>query len=181
MILSSVFKMSRMNLLMPTKQKENQLVKNKCGFTLVETMVAGAVMSLILIAVSRFSISSIATSQQQSERRKLEAAINNDIQLLQQADSRLKLVDISDKQTACADPGLFLKQALTDETSDFYVKEPILKDREGKLVLQRQIDHSKSPTLAVVTYTFLAPEQSITSEERVVRMYPNFHYLCGVL
>ena len=166
---------------MPAKQRENQLVKTKCGFTLVETMVAGAVMSLILIAVSRFSISSIATSQQQSERRKLEAAINNDIQLLQQADSRLKLVDISDKQTACADPGLFLKQALTDETSDFYVKEPILKDREGKLVLQRQIDHSKSPTLAVVTYTFLAPEQSITSEERVVRLYPNFHYLCGVL
>ena len=166
---------------MPAKQRENQLVKTKCGFTLVETMVAGAVMSLILIAVSRFSISSIATSQQQSERRKLEAAINNDIQLLQQADSRLKLVDISDKQTACADPGLFLKQALTDETSDFYVKEPILKDREGKLVLQRRIDHSKNPTLAVVTYTFLAPEKSITSEERVVRMYPNFHYLCGVL
>jgi len=181
MIPSSVFKMNKMNLLMPAKQRENQLVKTKCGFTLVETMVAGAVMSLILIAVSRFSISSIAISQQQSERRRLEAAINNDIQLLQQADSRLKLVDISDKQTACADPGLFLKQALTDETSDFYVKEPILKDREGKLVLQRQINHSKSPTLAVVTYTFLAPEQSITSEERVVRMYPNFHYLCGVL
>ena len=170
-----------MDLFIPTKQKETRLVKTRYGFTLVETMVAGAVMSLILIAVSRFSISSIATSQQQSERRRLEAAINNDIQLLQQADSRLKLVDISDKQKACADPGLFLKKQLTDQSSEFYVEAPILKDREGKLVLQRRIDHSKSPTLAVVTYTFLAPEQSITSEERVVRMYPNFHYLCGVL
>ena len=181
MIPSSVFKMNRMNLLIPIKQKETQLVKTRCGFTLVETMVAGAVMSLILIAVSRFSISSIAISQQQSERQRLEAAINNDIQLLQQADSRLKLVDISDKQKACADPGLFLKNSLTDESSEFYVEAPIIKDRDGRSVLQRRINHSKSPTLAVVTYTFLAPEQSITSEERVVRMYPNFHYLCGVL
>lgn len=170
-----------MNLLILTEQRDHQLTKAKYGFTLVETMVAGAVMSLILIAVSRFSISSIATSQQQSERRRLEAAINNDIQLLQQADSRLKLVDISDKQKACADPGLFLKNSLTDESSEFYVEAPDIKDRNGRSVLQRRINHSKSPTLAVVTYTFLAPEQSITSEERVVRMYPNFHYLCGVL
>ena len=170
-----------MNRLIPNKRKYRPLIKSQSGFTLVETMVAGAVMSLILIAVSRFSISSIVTSQQQSERRRLEAAINNDIQLLQQADSRLKLVDISDKQTACADPGLFLKKQLTDESSEFYVKAPILKDREGETVLQRKIDHSKQPMLAIVTYTFLAPEQSINSEERVIRLYPNFHYLCGVL
>lgn len=170
-----------MNQLMLTKQKQNKLIKSKDGFTLVETMLAGVVMSLILIAVSRFSISSIATSQQQSERRRLEAAINNDIQLLQQADSRLKLDDISDKQKACSDPGLFLKEQLTDESSKFYVKVPILKDREGRTLLQRQIDHSQKPTLAIITYTFLAPEQSINSEERVVRLYPNFHYLCGVL
>ena len=49
------------------------------AFTLIETMVAGLIMSLTLVAVARLSISAISTSSHQTIRRKIEAAVNNDM------------------------------------------------------------------------------------------------------
>ena len=151
------------------------------GFTLIETMVAGLIMSLALVAVSRLSISAISTSSHQTIRRKIEAAINNDIQLLQQADSRLKLVNIADKESACKDPGLFLREKLSSNNSDYYVPEPKISDPSGKRVLRRTIESSKTPIMTQVIYTITAPEKIIKTEQRVLNLYPNFHYLCDVL
>ena len=151
------------------------------GFTLIETMVAGLIMSLTLVAVARLSISAISTSSHQTIRRKIEAAVNNDIQLLQQADSRLKLIDIADKETACKDPGLFLREKLSSNNSDYYVPEPKVTDPSGKLVLRRTIESSQSPIMTKVIYTITAPEKTIETERRILNLYPNFHYLCDVL
>jgi type II secretory pathway pseudopilin PulG len=159
----------------------SRLYRDRNGFTLVETMVAGLIMSLTLVAVARLSISAISTSSHQTVRRKIEAAINNDIQLLQQADSRLKLVNISDKESACKDPGLFLKEKFSSKNSEFYVEEPYITDPSGKRVLRRTIESSQTPIMTMVTYTITAPEKNITKEGRILNLYPNFHYLCDVL
>ena len=151
------------------------------GFTLIETMVAGLIMSLTLVAVSRFSISAISTSSHQTIRRKIEAAINNDIQLLQQADSRLKLINISDKESACKDPGSFLRDKLSSSNSDYYVSEPKITDPSGKRVLWRTMESSQTPIMTKVIYTITAPEKTIQTERRILNLYPNFHYLCDVL
>ena len=151
------------------------------GFTLIETMVAGIIMSLTLVAVSRLSISAISTSSHQTIRRKIEAAINNDIQLLQQADSRLKLINISDKESACKDPGSYLKGELSSNSSDYYVPEPNIKDPSGMRVLKRTIESTQAPIMTRVIYTITAPEKTIQTERRILNLYPNFHYLCDVL
>ena len=171
---------------MTPKQKKisasnSRLNRDVSGFTLIETMVAGLIMSLTLVAVSRLSISAISTSSHQTIRRKIEAAINNDIQLLQQADSRLKLINIADKETACKDPGLFLRGKLSSNNSDYYVPEPKISDPSGKRVLRRTIESSKTPIMTQVIYTITAPEKTINTERRVLNLYPNFHYLCDVL
>ena len=171
---------------MTPKQKKisasnSRLNRDVSGFTLIETMVAGLIMSLTLVAVSRLSISAISTSSHQTIRRKIEAAINNDIQLLQQADSRLKLINIADKETACKDPGLFLRGKLSSNNSDYYVPEPKISDPSGKRVLRRTIESSKTPIMTQVIYTITAPEKIIKTEQRVLNLYPNFHYLCDVL
>ena len=171
---------------MTPKQKKisasnSRLNRDVSGFTLIETMVAGLIMSLTLVAVSRLSISAISTSSHQTIRRKIEAAINNDIQLLQEADSRLKLVNIAEKESACKDPGLFLREKLSSNKSDYYVPEPKISDPSGKRVLRRTIESSKTPIMTQVIYTITAPEKTIKTEHRVLNLYPNFHYLCDVL
>ena len=164
-----------------TQSSISRRKRDSNGFTLVETMVAGLIMSLTLVAVSRFSISAISTSSHQTIRRKIEAAINNDIQLLQQADSRLKLINISDKENACKDPGSFLRDKLSSSNSDYYVSEPKITDPSGKRVLWRTIESSQTPIMTKVIYTITAPEKTIQTERRILNLYPNFHYLCDVL
>ena len=159
----------------------SRIYSNQNGFTLIETMVAGLIMSLSLVAVARLSISAISTSSHQTVRRKVEAAINNDIQLLQQADSRLKLVNVSDKASACKDPGLFLRKKLSTSGSDYFVPEPKIVDPSGKRILSRTIESSQTPIMTQVIYTITAPEKTIKTERRILNLYPNFHYLCDVL
>lgn len=151
---------------------------DKNGFTLVETMIAGLIMSIVLVAVSRFSISAIATSSDQSIRRNIEAAMDNDIQLIQQTDSELKLIDIEDKTSACDDPGSYLMNELLE--SDLFASEPYVKDLPNGISLSRTIQSSKNPILTTITYVITPPEKAIQTETRKLILYPNFHYLCDV-
>ena len=178
---SNAFKLMANNPRKRINPSISRLYRDRNGFTLVETMVAGLIMSLTLVAVARLSISAISTSSHQTVRRKIEAAINNDIQLLQQADSRLKLINISDKESACKDPGLFLRNKLSSNSSDYYVAEPKITDPLGKRVLRRAIESSQTPIMTRVIYTITAPEKNIQTEQRILNLYPNFHYLCDVL
>ena len=178
---SNAFKPMQTNI---RKKNIPSITSSNCGlngFTLIETMVAGIIMSLTLVAVSRLSISAISTSSHQTIRRKIEAAVNNDIQLLQQADSRLKLINISDKESACKDPGSYLKKQLSSNSSDYYVAEPVIRDPSGMRVLRRTIESTQAPIMTRVIYTITAPEKTIQEERRILNLYPNFHYLCDVL
>ena len=155
---------------------------NLDGFTLVETMIAGLIMSIVLVGVSRFSISAISTSSHQSIRRMIESAMNNDIQLIQQADSELRLIDIPEEEQkkACDDPGLFLKAKLLSPDSEFYVQEPDVTNQPNTGSLIRTIESSSDPILTIITYDIQTPEKYIEGESRRLTIYPNFHYLCDV-
>ena len=59
------------------------------GFTLIETLIAGLLLTLVMTAVGRMSVSALAGSSNISDRRRIEQAIENHIQLIQQADSLL--------------------------------------------------------------------------------------------
>ena len=59
------------------------------GFTLVEVLIAGVIMASTMIGIARFSSAALAISSNQKDRQALEAAINNNIQLIQQSDSRI--------------------------------------------------------------------------------------------
>ena len=56
---------------------------------MVEVLIAGILMASALTAVSRISIAALSSSAHSSERAKIEAAINDNIQTLQKEDSYL--------------------------------------------------------------------------------------------
>ena len=142
--------------------------------------IAGAILSMALVAVARMNISAITSSSQQADRQKIEAAISNNIQLLQQADSRIKLVDISDKEIACNNPGNYLMNELNTSGKNYYVSPPSIQNKSGESVLKRTMKSQQSPILTIISYQFEAPENDINVESRVLKLYPNFHYMCGV-
>ena len=54
---------------------------------MVEVVIAGVMLVSVMTAVAQMSVSALAGSRNLSTRTRMEAAVNNDSQLLQQADS----------------------------------------------------------------------------------------------
>ncbi|HJN35298.1 MAG TPA: prepilin-type N-terminal cleavage/methylation domain-containing protein, partial [Prochlorococcaceae cyanobacterium Fu_MAG_50] len=73
------------------------------GFTLVEVLIAGVLLASMMAAVGRFSVSALTASSNQAERTHIEATINENMQLLHQADAQLTLESIpeADRAAAC--------------------------------------------------------------------------------
>ena len=68
------------------RQKREHLNRNSGqGFTLIEVVVAGVILVSVMTAVAQMSVSSLGSAENRETRDDLEAAVNNDIQLLQQA------------------------------------------------------------------------------------------------
>ena len=59
------------------------------GFTLVEVLIAGVLLTLVMSTVARLNTAALAASHTLAERRRIEEAINDHIQLIQQSDSIL--------------------------------------------------------------------------------------------
>ena len=70
--------------------------KNCDGFTMVEVVIAGAILVATMTAVAQMGVSALAGNKNLSQRAGIEAAVNNDIQLLQQADSYLTYQSIDE-------------------------------------------------------------------------------------
>ena len=104
------------------KGKITRSLKNQ-GFTLVETLIAGLLLTLVMTAVGRLSLSAMAGSSNLAERRKVEAAIDNHIQLVQQADSLLTYERLPSKHRtgddditrACRKPAQYFATALQQQ------------------------------------------------------------------
>ena len=152
------------------------------GFTLTEVIVAASVLAVVMGSVSRLSIAALANSSNQSERVRIEAAINDNIQLLQMADSHLRLEDMGsqdEQDSACENPTALLAEHLSEEVP--------LPDAEGlSASIERKFEalDDNHADILVASYKFLAPEYKGKStasqrvEYRTVELNPNFTAQC---
>ena len=89
------------------------------GFTLVEALIAGVLMTFVMTSVGRLGVNALASSSTQKERSRIEGAIENSIQKIQHLDSQLtdtSIPDIhrlkDDPNNACIAPGAYLAHRL---------------------------------------------------------------------
>ena len=145
------------------------------GFTVLETLIAGLVVAAVMTAIGRLSVSAMATSRNQSTRNRIEAAINNHIQLVQMQDSYLTKDAIEDKlglnttlELACENPSTFLME---------HLQKPEIVGLSPDPAVSIQWDDS-DPNLLVLTYSFEGPESKIGTEKRLAEINPNFSSQC---
>ena len=162
------------------QQSAQNLSQEEEGFTLVEVLIAGGILVMVMMGVARISIQSITSGRSRIERDKIEAAIHNNIQLIQQADAKLTLESMptQDQRSACQDPAQYLKRQLEKQGGNVSVPAPELTGIEGGSSVKRVIELGKHPGITLVTYEFPAPENSIGIERRVVELNPNFQTRC---
>lgn len=153
------------------------------GFTLVEVLVAGSITLIAMASVAKISVQSITSGRTRIERDRIEAAIHNNIQLIKQADANLSFesIPIHEKNDACLNPGRYLKEKLDEKNGSTSVPKPLARGIDGINQITRTITTGSNPGITVVTYSFLAPEYSITEEKRVVEINPNYQSQCILL
>jgi len=186
------------NALEQIKSKDTRSRRNQ-GFTLVETLIAGLLLTLVMTAVGRLSLSAIAGSSNLAERRKVEAAIDNHIQLIQQADSLLTYDRLpSNHRTgeggstrACRNPAQYLATVLeqkglinaTDwklkpESESIRLFDIFEKPTGGKTSITTTYNYDNDRAIVSINYSFKAPESNISIEQRSLELSPNFQSYC---
>jgi type II secretory pathway pseudopilin PulG len=164
------------------------------AFTLVEVLIAGVLMTAVLTSVARFSTLAMAGSNHQKERQAIEASINDNIQLIQQADSQItvnRLLDDSDDffdnydlSQACGSgspsnnaASFLMTQLLNSKVS---VSPPELSKTQSDYSLQRNfsIINVGSTYMLKVEYQFDGPEENVDTEYRIIEISPSFEAGC---
>ena len=185
----------------------NKQISASKGFTLIETMIAGLLLILVMSAVGRMSVSALAGSSNIADRRRIEEAIENHIQLVQQADSLLTYdnVPVAHRKgeagitRACRKPAEYLAKVLDQKGSvsagdwrsnsangniQLFPSFPNPgRDLENKLQnqtidIETNYGYDEDKAIVKITYTFEAPETSIGRESRFLELSPNFQSAC---
>jgi prepilin-type N-terminal cleavage/methylation domain-containing protein len=173
------------------KKRKRERKHSKNGFTLVEVLIAGAVMASTMMGIARFSGAALAVSSNQKDRQSLEAAINNNFQLIQQSDSQITKDRLQNNffspatfKEACDDAAQFLIDQISD-TGKFTIKQPEILTTKTDYQLKRteralNISRSQNSPVKVmeVTYEFESPEQSFGTETRTFEISPTFSSVC---
>ena len=161
-------------------QGANNIKHATNGFTLAEVLIAGSILLIVMVGVSRISVQSITSGRNRLERDRIEAAIHNNIQLIQQADSKLTLESMpsGEQRKACLSPAQYLKEQLDSESGPISVPKPEVSGIDRKNTIIRTIEVGDNPDITIVTYSFPAPEYAIGEERRVVQLNPNFQNRC---
>lgn len=174
----------------PTLQNKqrNRNPKGSAGFTLVEVVIAGAILIAAMNAVAQISASALAGSKTLSSRASIEAAVNNNIQLLQQADSYLtyeRVQDANDLELACNDPTTYLIDQLEQQVPEADLKEHLMDILNvsdlNELNFDRSmqaIDIGETQDVVQVTYEFQGPDTGLDKEYRTIELNPNFSAKC---
>ena len=105
-------------------------------------------MGVMMVSVAQLAGKAMVGSNNQKDRQAIEAAINNDIQLLQQADSQLTyqwIVENGNPVSACANPGQYLADHLDEEGGPFEVKPANSNGAEGMKLFERTITSGSLP------------------------------------
>ena len=152
------------------------------GFSITESVVAGVLLAAVMGGVSRLSVSALASSSNQSERVRIEAAINDNIQLLQMEDSYLRLEEMgsqSQQDAACSDPPSHLKTHL-----EATVPPPDTNRTAQPIERTLEVLNEAGMDILVARYKFFSPEHRGKSdanerwEYRTVELNPNFSAKC---
>ena len=140
---------------------------------MVEVLIAGILLASALAAVSRISVAALSGSANLSDRARIEAAINNNIQAMQKEDSYYTDAWIIDNEgqegfkSACSDPPEVLSNHLQT-----VAPEPRLA------AIKRTFDTSSIPGILRIIYSFEGPERQVKAEQRIIEMTPNFAAQC---
>ena len=100
--------------------KKVRTKRDKEGFSLVEILIAGSTLAFVSASVARLSVSSLNTSSNQSKRVLIESVINNDMAIIQQADSSLTwdhIQSAGQELNSCRCPANFFRDVITDGLS----------------------------------------------------------------
>ena len=146
---------------------------------MVEVLIAGILLASALAAVSRISVSALSGSANLSDRVRIEAAINDNIQAMQKEDSYYTAEWILEEggedalQKACSDPDPESgpPMALRDHLQTV-APEPRLT------AITRTFDIDTEPGILRIIYNFEGPEKQIKAEQRIIEMTPNFAANC---
>ena len=140
---------------------------------MVEVLIAGILLASALAAVSRISVAALSGSANLSDRARIEAAINDNIQAMQKEDSYYTDAWIIDNggqealKSACTNP----PEALSSHLQTV-APEPRLA------AITRTFDIDSIPGILRIVYSFEGPEQQVKAEQRVIEMTPNFAAKC---
>ena len=143
---------------------------------MVEVLIAGILLASALAAVSRISVAALSGSKNLSDRAKIEAAINDNIQAMQKEDSYYTDEWIienggdqgeADLKKACEAP----PKALSDHLQTIAPKPRLT-------AITRTFDIDTVPGILRIVYNFEGPERQIKAEERIIEMTPNFAATC---
>ena len=140
---------------------------------MVEVLIAGILLASALAAVSRISVAALSGSANLSDRARIEAAINDNIQSMQKEDSYYTDAWIIDNRgqealkSACTNP----PEALSNHLQTV-APEPRLA------AITRTFDISSTPGILRIIYSFEGPEQQVKAEQRIIEMTPNFAAKC---
>lgn len=140
---------------------------------MVEVLISGILLASVLTAVSRISVAALSSSAGLSDRARIEAAINDDIQSMQKEDSYYTdtwIIENGEEgalQSACMNP----PEALSNHLQTV-VPEPRLA------VITRSFDIISIPGILRIIYSFEGPEKQVKKEIRIIEMTPNFGAKC---
>ena len=144
------------------------------GFGLVEAMIAGVILLFAMASIGRFTQAAMSSGANQETRNRLENHIMNNMQEIQQQDSRLTwevVKQLGEDQIACSDPTTYTKNKLETDGTDYFVGPPNQVEREIS-------SSSSSQGIMIVTYSFEAPEHSVGLEKRILELNPTFAADC---
>ena len=172
--------------------------RDASGFTMVEVLIAGVLLAMVMAGVSRLSLSSLVSSKNQLERTRIEAAINDNIQLLQRADSLItfeSIPRIDEQKLACSNPAEYLKEQILEPTGRQYIKPPNPRNASNKRLIVRSANITSAKEILIIIYSFEGPgatkiaskdsskllhenEMKNATEQRILELNPNFQARC---
>lgn len=151
---------------------------SEVGFTLVEVMIASMILLFTMASIGRFTQAAMVSGANQGIRSKVEAIIMNNIQKIQQQDSRLTweaVISSNEQEFACNNPVEYTRSKLEDEMSSYYVAIP---NNIERIITDSSAVPESTPGVMIITYSFEAPEYSIGTEKRFIELNPTFAADC---
>ena len=144
------------------------------GFGLVEVLIAGVILLFVMTSIGRFTQAAMTSGSNQELRNRLESRIMDNMQKIQQQDSRLTweaVKTIGDQQMACSNPAQYAKEQIENNNTEYFVAPPNSINRIISV-------STTNPGIMRIEYDFDGPENSVGVERRVLELNPTFAADC---